>query len=308
MPLARLRAVCAGLVLALLAGCGGGGGDSRGPLLPTLSRDTVPAGTRIDVSALDLFPSGAGDVWVYDRVPAQGASATVTRSVVEGPDADGWVVLREADATTSTDIVQRLTADGLEQFDPLGARDTWPGAFDLLPSFIEYPTPLYPQGGERRILRQGSLGADEDGDGRDDYFRAEIVQVFEGFETMEVMGLDVQVARFSNTVAFTSALTRTGDRYTATTTEHTWFEPGIGLVRADRSAVGSDGEVLVEPYSILLRSATVDGQDYETVSGAGQAPAQAAAPVGPRPAASRGSLGAAARAAIAAARSGSSGS
>ena len=95
--------------------------------LPPLSQDIVPPEPRIDASQLNLFPNGASDSWLYDRIPALDLGDTVMRSVISGPDANGFVVLRESDAKQPTDIVQRLTADGLEQHDPLGAEGVWPG-------------------------------------------------------------------------------------------------------------------------------------------------------------------------------------
>ena len=50
-----------------------------------------------------------------------------------------------------------------------------------LDEFLLYPTPFYPAGGTRTVVRQGSLGADADGDGVADSFRFEFNQVFEGF-------------------------------------------------------------------------------------------------------------------------------
>lgn len=243
----------------LLAACGGGDDHHH---LPVLSQDIVPSGPRIDVSQLDLFPSGAGDSWLYDRIPALNLSGTVTRAVISGPDANGFVVLRETDVNQSTDIVQRLTSDGLEQHDPLGAESRWPDVFAALPTLIEYPTPLYPVDAERRVIRQGSFGADIDGDGDLDDFRVEIVQVFRGFETMDTLGQTVDVAHFSNVLAFTTVFTSDGSSYAVTTNEEAYFAGNVGLVRADRSAVDSDGVVIVAPYSIVLRSATVHGISY----------------------------------------------
>lgn len=255
----RLQRCAAAFALATIVGCGGGGDE---PLLPPLAQDTVPAGSRIDVSALNLFPSGAGDAWVYDRSPALDPSGTVVRSVISAPDANGFVVLRETDAGRASDIIQRSTPAGLEQYDLLGAEGVWPGVFAALPTFIEYPTPLYPIGGERRSLRQGSFGADVDGDGRFDDFRVEIVQVFRGFEVMTALGQTIDAAHFSNVIAFTSVLTSNGASFTTTSTEEAYFAGGVGLVRADRSAFGSDGRLLVAPYSIRLRGATVNGLNY----------------------------------------------
>jgi len=265
-----------GMAWTLLAACGGGGDDEHH--LPPLSQDIVPSGPRIDVSQLDLFPSGAGDSWLYDRIPALNLSGTVTRAVISGPDANGFVVLRETDVNLSTDIVQRLTPDGPEQYDPLGAEGRWPGVFTALPSFIEYPTPLYPVGGERRVIRQGSFGVDVDGDGRLDDFRVEIVQVFRGFEAMDTLGQTIDVAHFSNVLAFTTVVTSNGASYTVTTTEEAYFAGNVGLVRADRAAVGSDGAVIVAPYSIVLRSATVGGVGYGAAAGPTEKASAAASP------------------------------
>jgi hypothetical protein len=249
----RLRLAAAGLALALLAACGGGG---DGALLAERAEDTVPAGARIDVAALDLFPLDAGDRWLYDR-SAAGGTGSVTREVVAGPDANGFFVVRETDATLVSDIVYRAGGEGIEQFDPLGARSSMPGAYDALPLIVQYPMPFYAQGGVRRILRQGDARADLDGDGFSDAYRVEITQVFQGFETQPVFGQPEQVAHFSNALAFTIVVSSTGGAYTTTTTEEAYLASGLGLVRMDRAAVGSDGAVIVAPYTLVLRGASI---------------------------------------------------
>lgn len=250
----RLRLAAAGIALALLAACGGGG---DGALLPERAEDTVPAGTRIDVAGLDLFPLDAGDLWDYDRIDDRGTTRA-TREVVAGPDANGFFTVRETDAALVTDIVYRVAADGIEQFDALGARSSMPGAFDALPLLLQYPMPFYAQGGVRRILRQGDARADFDGDGFSDAYRVEITQVFQGFEPQSVFGgQPEQVAHFSNALAFTIVVSSTGGAYTTTTTEEAYLASGLGLVRMDRAAVGSDGAVIVAPYTLVLRGASI---------------------------------------------------
>ena len=253
IPASRLRLAAAGLALTLLAACGGGG---DGTLLPERAEDTVPAGARIDVAALDLFPLDAGDRWLYDR-SAAGGTGSVTREVVAGPDANGFFIVRETDATLVSDIVYRAGGEGIEQFDPLGARSSMPGAHDALPLIVQYPMPFYAQGGVRRILRQGDARADLDGDGFSDAYRVEITQVFQGFETQPVFGQPEQVAHFSNALAFTIVVSSTGGAYTTTTTEEAYLASGLGLVRMDRAAVGSDGAVIVAPYTLVLRGASI---------------------------------------------------
>lgn len=265
----RAFGACAWVLAALLAACGGGGGGGgsggsagTAPLLPTLSEDVAPAGARTDVSARNLFPLAVGDTWTYDRRSGStgAVTGTVTRSVAAGPDANGYLRLREVDGADVVDTLYRRVAAGLEMRDPFGAEGFLPGVYQALPSYIEYPTPLYPVGGLRRSLRQGSLGVDIDGDGQVDYYSAELRQIFRGFETIAVLGQPTEVAHFSITLSFLAVGTRTRVSYTVTATEETYFASGIGLVRAERAATGSDGAIVTPAYAIELRSATIGGQ------------------------------------------------
>lgn len=280
----RAFGACAWVLAALLAACGGGGGGGEGgggssggsagtaPLLPTLSEDVAPAGARTDVSARNLFPLAVGDTWTYDRRSGStgAVTGTVTRSVAAGPDANGYLRLREVDGADVVDTLYRRVAAGLEMRDPFGAEGFLPGVYQALPSYIEYPTPLYPVGGLRRSLRQGSLGVDIDGDGQVDYYSAELRQIFRGFETIAVLGQPTEVAHFSITLSFLAVGTRTRVSYTVTATEETYFASGIGLVRAERAATGSDGAIVTPAYAIELRSATVGGVSYSAAApGAG---------------------------------------
>ena len=252
----RRAGVPALLAAALLAGCGGGGGSGYLPL-PERAEDTLPEGARIDVSALDLYPLDAGDRWLYDRHESGAADALVAREVIAGPDAQGYLTLRESDAARATDILTRAGPDGIEQADPLGTRSTMPGVAAALPVLLQYPMPFYAPGGVRRVLRQGEVLADLDGDGIGDSYQLEITQVFRGFETQTVLGQATDVAHFSNGLAFTLVYSTSNGAYTTTTREEAYLAPGLGLVRADRDASGSDGAVIVAPYTMLLREATL---------------------------------------------------
>ena len=259
-------------VAALISACGGGGdggssGGTGGPLLPTLSQDVVPPGPRIDVSARNYLPLNAGDSWVYAKTFAGNlAGGVVTRSIATAPDQNGRVTISESDGGQAVASELRITAAGLETLDPIGASGMWPGVYAALPTFTDVPTPFYPAGGVRKVIRQGDMLADIDGDARNDFFRIEIMQVFVGFESLTVLGRSAEVAHFRTTLAFTVALTTTGQSTTATAIEDSWLADGLGLVRADRSATASDGRVLVKPYSLDLVSATVNGQAF-TASG-----------------------------------------
>jgi hypothetical protein len=238
----------------LLAACGGGDG---GALLPTRAEDSVPAGPRIDVAALDLFPLDATAGWSDYRVAGGQVGGRDTRAVIDGPDANGFFTVRETDASLVTDLVSRAGREGIEQFDPLGARADMPGVYEALPLLVQYPMPFYAPGGVRRVLRQGVARADFDGDGFSDAYRLEFTQVFRGFETQPVFGQPAQVAHFSNALAFTIVASGNGGSYTTTTSEEAYLASGLGLVRMDRAALGSDGAVIVAPYSLILSGASI---------------------------------------------------
>jgi hypothetical protein len=128
---------------------------------------------------------------------------------------------------------------------------------------VEYPTPFYPAGGQRVIVRQGDLGRDLDGDGRNERFRFEFTQVFRGFQTMQVMGRPTEVAAFRSTVAFDIYATSSEQSTTATSTEETFLADGVGIVRVDRTATGPNGQLIVAPYTLLLTGANVAGLSLE---------------------------------------------
>ena len=254
------------LCALLLCGCGGGGGGGGGgetPLLPTLSSDSVPSGDRIDVSSRNLLPFHAGDAWIYDSRSASGAVLTdTTRSVIGSLDASGHFTLRESDASGSSDSAYQLSGDGLISLNPLGADASTPGLLAALPSLVEYPLPFYAVGSTRSTVRQGNIGADLDGDGKNDYFRAEVTQLFHGFKTVTVLGKPTEVAWFTNTLVLTVAVTSTGRSALATAVEEAWLAPNLGLVHAERSTSASDGSVPVAAYTIDLRSANIAGVTY----------------------------------------------
>ncbi len=253
-----VRTSLASIALALLlAACGGGGDDDRS--LPPLSTDEIPAGARVDVSALDLLPFHATDTWVYARTTNGSASGFVTRLVSSGPDGAGLVSVTEFDAVSSFDSRYRISAAGLEELDPLGVQGILPGVYSAFPSWTLYPTPFYPAGSTRRYVRQGSMNTDIDGDLRSDSFRLEVAQVFVGFEILAVLGAPAQVAHILTTYRFEALASSTGARGVATAVEDSYLASGLGLVRADRSATSDDGTFVEPPYTLVLQSATVAG-------------------------------------------------
>jgi hypothetical protein len=256
------------LCVLLLAACGGGGGggspqsDPAGALLPTLSQDIEPSGPRTDVRALNLFPVHAGDSWVYERREGAGL-ATATRTISSGPDAGGRFDVTESQSGPPETSSYQLTSAGVLSIDPVGADGVWPNVLAVLPSLLDYPNALFAVGAERKAIRQGALGADLENDGKNDFYRVEIGQVFRGFETLTVLGRPTQVAHFSNRFAFTAKVTRDLSSFTATATEEAYFAPQLGLVRSERSAVGSNGAIVVAPYSMTLVIATIASQRFD---------------------------------------------
>jgi hypothetical protein len=253
-----LVALCAA---ALLSACGGGGGDSGG--LPNVSQDTSPTGARIDVSARNYFPLKLGDQWNYTKTFTGTAStASLTRTVTSPANAAGWLTVSELEnGQTSTEQL-RVTAAGEETLDPTGSAGVFPGISAALPSFTNYPTPFYAVGGERKVVRQGDLQADIDGDKSNESFKLEITQVFVGFETHLVLGKSTEVAHFRTVLAFTVAASASGRQVTATSTSDTYLADGLGEVRRDGTTVMSDGAVIEPAYSVVLKSAVINGKPF----------------------------------------------
>src|SRR6266853_153757 len=256
-------AVAACLLLSSCGGSGGGGGNlsAVGNSFPTSREDQLPAGTRIDVSAKNLFQMGTGDSWQYTVLDAGGNPiATATRRVTLGPDATGRVSITDDDGGTTT-TTYLVSADGLLDTSPFG--DGAPAT--VVGPILEYATPLYPVGAERRHVRSGPWGEDLDGDGIGETFRFEFTQVFLGFETAQFSGVFTLngVAHFRNVTTVTLRPTAPGNTdYSITATEETWFAPGVGLVKALRSIVDSDGAALDPPHTLAFKSGNVAGVNW----------------------------------------------
>jgi hypothetical protein len=255
-----LVALCAA---AVLSACGGGGGDSGSGGLPNVSQDTVPTGARFDVSARNYFPLKLGDQWNYTKTFTGTAStASVTRTVTSAANAAGWLTVSELEnGQTSTEQL-RVTAAGSETLDPTGSAGIFPGIDAALPSFLDYPTPFYAVGGERKVVRQGDLQVDIDGDKSNESFKLEITQVFVGFETQSVLGKSTEVAHFRTVIAFTVAASASGKQVTATSTYNAYLADALGEVRQDGTSVMSDGSVIEPPYSMVLKSAVINGKPF----------------------------------------------
>lgn len=264
----------------LLAACGGGSGGGSAtatrPPLPELSSEVVPTGERVDVSGRNFFPMSSGDTATFRSQSDFGALLTVQRTITAGPDAQGRYTLVETvledpaiPALTST---WRQTPEGLVAVN-YRSSDRLQSPAPALDEFLLYPTPFYPAGGTRTVVRQGSLGADADGDGVADSFRFEFNQVFEGFFDGEVGGrLEVRV-RFRHRILITIQPSRL-DRspYTLSDlTEVVDFAEHGGLIarsREERWAGGRTGR----PYEDLaLLEGTVGGRNLATAWNAGAA-------------------------------------
>jgi hypothetical protein len=264
-------------LLALLAGCGGGGGN-EGPVmgaeppprepLPTLSQDILPSGPTADYRSRNYFPMQSGDTWTYDRRP-DGVSLGVemTRSVTSASGSD--VMVTESALGQSDSTVYRRTSDGIVAIAPMA--DGPASMNQLVGNILEYAEPFpLPQSEPRRVVRQGSTGEDLDGDGRHESFRLELRQTFVGIESVALPGgyRFENVARFHNVLALT-LVPSDGRRnpQTVTSTEEAWWAPNVGLIRAERSEVDSSGEQITQPYTLVLTGGTVGGSDVMARTG-----------------------------------------
>lgn len=251
-------------VLLLAAACGGGGGDAGNSStpFPALAEDTAPSGARIDVSGRDFFVLNDASLWTYERRFTETSTSTnYTRASAASGRADAPVMVRESvEGQLQQDSFYRVTPAGVVLVNPLrGVAADYPAVAAALPTLLEYPTPFYPQGGVRRVVRQGDLGVDLDGDRSNERFRLEYAQVFLGFQTLQVMERATEVAAFRNTFTFSIYATARQSTTSASNTEDAYFANGGGLVRADRTSTGPDGQPLTPPYQLRLEAATVGG-------------------------------------------------
>ena len=275
-------ALAFGLACAVSA-CGGGGGGggvvpnllpARTPL-PLVRTDTLPVGTRIDVAADDFFVFVAGDRATYRATTFLGVSIEVQREVVAGPDAQGTVTIVEnvpaqPGIDSSTERWQRR-ADGLWALAFLGQGG--PAGFSaVVGDTLLYPTPFYPVGSLRTLVRQGDLGADLDGDQIPESFRLELRQTFVGFETGTRGGRAERRARFQNHVTLTVQPSRADvPILTSVLTEESLFAAHTGLIQSHRTAV-VDGNNIAD-YNGLegLFGGTLAGRDVSIAWNAGTA-------------------------------------
>ncbi|MFN0305717.1 MAG: hypothetical protein ACKVQU_35805 [Burkholderiales bacterium] len=261
-----------------LVACGGGGGSDSAPAastptannaaFPTATEDELPAGARVDVSALKLFPMGMADRWIYtDAALATppGMEKTVARRVTNGPDAAGRLTLIETDGISTFPTTYVVSPQGLLLPEPLEGFAPHAAA-NVIGSIFEYVAPLYPQGAVRRHMRSGPWGADIDRDGIGESFRYEFIQIFAGFETMRFGALTiVNVSRFRNTMQMTIRFSSAGTAdYTVTASEETLFAPGVGMVRATRTATDSTGTTIEPTHTLTFSFAIVGGVAWST--------------------------------------------
>jgi hypothetical protein len=264
-----LRALLVVLSAGWLAACGGSDGAAvvapgtltRAPL-PTLSEDINPTGARIEVQSLNYFPAVTGDRWVYSYL--QGADSvwagTFTRSVT-AVDAAGNVATAETNGLiTDTQMRYRRTEEGVSIV-PLAA--SAPQVVqEQVGRLLQYPEPFYGVGEARVVVRQGNWGEDLDGDGVSESFRFEFRQTLISLGTLTVASQTLSnVAQFRNVLTLTVQPSDLAESsYSVTSVENAWWAPGIGLVRYEYRADGSDGAAVTTPYALVLASGTVGGQ------------------------------------------------
>lgn len=268
------------LVLSLfLSGCGGGGGGSssqavsaEAPLLPTVSTDIVPSGARIDVTGKDYFSAlnNHGNTWVFSKQVNGSTVGTVTRTTQASTGVCGSSV-RDVDSTdpSNPDFTEYMKTAAAEwvMCDPTGAYGEFPGVYDALKQFTLYTTPFYPVGAVRQSVRQGSMKADIDKDGKEDYFALYITQVFQGFSNVQVMGTMLETARFTNTVLLKVVPSSTKVAMYLRVEDVVSLAPGLGEVRIDRNESSwTDASAGAGPssYALVLKNATISGTFYGT--------------------------------------------
>lgn len=264
-----------------LSGCGGGGGASspaptntptttsgnggtgqtESAAIATIVQDILPTGEGVNLADRLYNPMGAGDSWVYTQLDADGqdTQTPVIKLVVHGDVASGAVTVAEstgdmAGAQTSYTI----DASGSQDIDPLGEAPAV--AKTLVGPLLDYPAVFYPTGSEQLSVRQGNWGADLDGDGKPEGFRLEMRTRFLGEEDLVAPTslTPVRVMHLHKTITFTLYPSLSGTSQSATATEETWAQPGVGLIKLVRSNLDAEG-VRLDSHTLVLQQALVGG-------------------------------------------------
>lgn len=254
----QFAATALALLLSACGGGGGGGDDSaniREPL-PQLVSDTYPTGDRLDLVSRNYFPAASGDSWTY-TVSDNGTPTgqTATRRVISAtPDT---FTISETLPGAPTEIESyRRTSAGISQLDL--ASDLPAAVRTLIGEVMLFPEPFYPVGSTFRSIRQGSWGEDADGDGIIDSFRFELTQQLVGFETVVLPLGSPEAARFRTVITVTASPSSLQSApATITASEESWWAPGIGLVRVDRSVTDEQGVTTTQ--SLAIASGSVGG-------------------------------------------------
>lgn len=268
-----------------LCACGGGGGGGGGgsdttsgssasetsptvvtakpSTVQTVIQDIVPTGSPLALTSSDYFPSSHGDTWTYDRTESNQTIANATTRTVSVIDTGQFAMLETKSGASDIRTLYKRSALGnsISADQILGTKAS-ASAKSIVGSFVEYPEPFYPVGGERKLIRQGDWGSDLDNDGINDGFRLEYVQVLNGIELLNTKLGTLRTIHFTTTLTLTFIPT---DRHyvgaTLTATENTWWVAGIGLVQATREKYSSNGSVPFTSYTLNISSARVNGQD-----------------------------------------------
>jgi len=255
---------------ALMVACGGGGGggDSTpvNPVPPPPSSLLPPATGPGD--ALNYAPNGATDAWTYNAAATDGPVveplrdlSTVwvngTASVLGQPVTVYSERLFSDPVTAPTyDLYYQKGPGGVAFYGSNDATDT------LTASVVPYAELLFPvaTGPIISFSKTGlNLGADLDGDGRNETVDATQSISITGFESVTVpAGTFPAAARRLNTIAATARLSSNGMAVTVNTAENTWLAPGAGIVKREivTTAVGT---TLRMTASLEARGYTVSG-------------------------------------------------
>lgn len=214
---------------------------------PTLSEDTLPTGPRTNYASQNFFAAAADDSWTYDRTRAGVTSAGALSVNVTSADSAGFTLSRTENGVTSTRQYRR-TAEGIVLVNPLPNAPAQ--AQSIVGEMLWFPQPFYAPSEVRRMVRQGSWGADLNADGAHESFRFTVEQVFLGFAPVMIPTGTVQAAHFRTTTTLLMVSSDPNAAPTMTTVvEDTWWASGLGMV-ASTVSDGSSNAANLSSYTL----------------------------------------------------------